>query len=222
MNSADVIEQRGAGMIEAIDALKKYADGKKNTEKVEISVLQLNRIIKALEGEFCKDKIIDEHYQKGFDNGIRTEKFRENKRQEPRGDAISRQAVLDHIYGVNGLEEFEFSNVFEKHYADFIKSLPPVTPKSETEWIPVSEGFPKDEQDVLIQYGNSIFVGYHKRDFTVYGPGFEDLDETGWYDEHDEFVDDSDSITAWMPLPELYKQTKSEKEIESEENDYDR
>lgn len=34
---------------EAINELKKYALGKKNTEKVEISVLQLNRVIKALE-----------------------------------------------------------------------------------------------------------------------------------------------------------------------------
>ena len=38
-------------MKEIIDFLKKYTDGKKNTEKVEISVLQLNRAIKALEQE---------------------------------------------------------------------------------------------------------------------------------------------------------------------------
>lgn len=36
---------------EAINELKKYTLGKKNTEKVEISVLQLNRVIKALEQE---------------------------------------------------------------------------------------------------------------------------------------------------------------------------
>lgn len=36
-------------MKEIIDLLKKYTDGKKNTEKVEVSVLKLNRIIKALE-----------------------------------------------------------------------------------------------------------------------------------------------------------------------------
>lgn len=38
-------------MIEIIDFLKKYTDGKQNTEKVEISVLQLNRVIKTLEQE---------------------------------------------------------------------------------------------------------------------------------------------------------------------------
>lgn len=38
-------------MIEIIDFLKKYTDGKQNTEKVEISVFQLNRVIKTLEQE---------------------------------------------------------------------------------------------------------------------------------------------------------------------------
>lgn len=38
-------------MTEIIDFLKKYTDGKQNTEKAEISVLQLNRVIKALEQE---------------------------------------------------------------------------------------------------------------------------------------------------------------------------
>ena len=42
---------------EAINELKKYTLGKKNTEKVEISVLQLNRVIKALEQEPILDKI---------------------------------------------------------------------------------------------------------------------------------------------------------------------
>lgn len=42
---------------EAINELKKYVSGKKNTEKVEISVLQLNRIIKALEQEPTLDEV---------------------------------------------------------------------------------------------------------------------------------------------------------------------
>lgn len=44
-------------MTEIVDFLKKYTDGKQNTEKVEISVLQLNRVIKALEQEPILDKI---------------------------------------------------------------------------------------------------------------------------------------------------------------------
>ena len=38
-------------MHEAINELKKYTLGKRNTEKVEISVLQINRVIKELEQE---------------------------------------------------------------------------------------------------------------------------------------------------------------------------
>jgi hypothetical protein len=34
---------------EIINELKKYTLGKKNTEKIEISILQINRVIKALE-----------------------------------------------------------------------------------------------------------------------------------------------------------------------------
>ena len=51
---------------EAINELKKYTLGKKNTEKVEINVLQLNRIIKALEQE---EPILDKI--KGYVDHIR-------------------------------------------------------------------------------------------------------------------------------------------------------
>jgi len=44
-------------MKEIIELLKKYTDGKHNIKKVEISVLQLNRIIKALEQEPNLDEI---------------------------------------------------------------------------------------------------------------------------------------------------------------------
>ena len=42
---------------QAVDNLRRYVDGKENTEKIEINVLQLNRIIKALEQEPCDDAI---------------------------------------------------------------------------------------------------------------------------------------------------------------------
>ena len=50
---------------EAINELKKYTLGKKNTEKVAINVLQLNRVIKALEQESILDEI------KGYIDHIR-------------------------------------------------------------------------------------------------------------------------------------------------------
>lgn len=44
---------------EEINELKKYTLGKKNTEKVEISVLQLNRVIKALEQTLKHEPVLD-------------------------------------------------------------------------------------------------------------------------------------------------------------------
>lgn len=82
----------------------------------------------------CNEELCDEcplNYEQG-NMGEQKEYIRmsiEALEQQPCKDAISRQAVLDHIYGINGLEGFELSNVFEKHYADFIKSLPSVTPQ---------------------------------------------------------------------------------------------
>lgn len=86
-----------------------------------------------LEQEPCEDVVIDKHYWKGFNNGIRTEKFRESKRQEPCGDAISRKAVLE-IYD----EWFATCNIADKKESpkSKIKALLPVTPKLKTgHWI---------------------------------------------------------------------------------------
>lgn len=79
------------------------------------------------------------------------------------------------------------------------------------EWIPVSERrFPDDETEVLIQYGQSMMVGYHIFDHTIYPFGYEDENETGWYDSKDNFICGSDEVIAWMPLPETYKEAENE------------
>lgn len=78
-------------------------------------------------------------------------------------------------------------------------------------WIPVSERrFPDDETEVLIQYGESMMVGYHIFDRTIYPFGYEDENETGWYDSKDNFICGSDEVIAWMPKPEPYKETENE------------
>ena len=74
------------------------------------------------------------------------------------------------------------------------------------EWIPVSEKMPDNETEVLIQYGQSIMIGYHMWDFTVYPSAFADKNETGWYDSKDDFICGSDEVIAWQPLPEPYKE----------------
>ena len=61
-------------MSEIIDLLKKYTDGKQDTETVEINVSQLNQVIEALEKEpkigYCRDcqewKDSDGSYRRGI------------------------------------------------------------------------------------------------------------------------------------------------------------
>ena len=79
-----------------------------------------------LEQESCEDVVLDKHYWKGFNNGIRTEKFRESKRQEPYEDCISRHEVLDVID----------RELFKWDVIDEVRKLPPVTPQSKIgHWI---------------------------------------------------------------------------------------
>lgn len=54
---------------EAIEILKTYTDGKDNTDKVEISVMQLNRIIKALEQQptDAVDRVTIKEYLESFE-----------------------------------------------------------------------------------------------------------------------------------------------------------
>ena len=56
--------------------------------------------------------------------------------QQPCEDCISREEVIKHITSVDGLEGFENSNVFAKHYLDMVKGMPSVQPKAKVgHWI---------------------------------------------------------------------------------------
>ena len=128
---------------EAINELKKYTLGRKNTEKAEISVLQINRIIKALSQEpngyvnIAKDLIDDEEDSIFY--------------QEPCDDAISREAVLSKIQRYNETEG-GFSLI------NSIKELPSVTQKS-GKWIKVTNGRGGHECDICHEYAPSYQDG---------------------------------------------------------------
>ena len=74
-----------------------------------------------------------------------------------------------------------------------------------SEWISVKDRLPEADESVLIQYGHSKMVAYHKVDSYVYEDDYKDLNDTGWYDDHDEFICSSYEVAAWMPLPSLYE-----------------
>lgn len=95
-----------------------------------------------------------------------------------------------------------------RQLAEWMKELKQL--RNQTSWILVSERLPDDETEVLIQYGESMMVGYHIFDYTLYPFGYEDENETGWYDRNDNFICGSDEVIAWQPLPESYKAESEE------------
>lgn len=121
--------------------------------------------------------------------------------QEPCSDAIGRQAVLDK----KELVELEDGQSFYCISPENVETLPPVTPQSETGWIPCSERLPEEDGQYLIT------VKYKPE------ADYEDI-----YAEHGEWTNgqwdmfcfghcgEIEDITAWMPLPAPYKPQESE------------
>lgn len=121
-------------------------------------------------------------------------------------DCVSRQAVLDLATTIQ-TDDYSGNEIIDVVDIEDIKALPPITPTQR--WMPVSERLPENEEDVLLSVNGDVLKGYFKFDETCYDSGFEDLDETGWYDEHDEFLYNQD-IDAWQPLPKPYEEKRGD------------
>lgn len=102
-----------------------------------------------------------------------------------------------------GYSSYSLENViaWKNEYFDMIQQ------DEDDGWIPVDERLPEEDGTYLVTFKNGIkvcMVGYGSCERTVLGHpighGWYSLEETQYYVE--------DSIIAWMPLPEPYKETK--------------
>lgn len=101
-------------------------------------------------------------------------------------------------------EEVESVNDFEK--SQTYRLIAELQEEREKHlWIPVTERLPENEDSVLISFDNIPIVanGY----FAVYEDG-----NGAWYIEGSEVTCLSQGfiVTAWMPLPEMYKENENE------------
>ena len=128
--------------------------------------------------------------------------FVEKLEQEPSGDAISRQAVLELVNkGYMGLYARQTDIEIMK---DKINDLPPINPQ-EPKWIPVSERLPEDEQEIL----------FSTKTGRVHSGKYHDDDSANqWYSHRDKCRAWNNVVSAWMPLPEPYKAESEDKEQE--------
>lgn len=124
--------------------------------------------------------------------------------QEPCEDCISRQEAIDAIdalyldgdSAVSFRASAEGDTLIGKYQAiTVLDDLQPTTPQPKTGWIPVSERLPEKNVWVLVtvEQGDNRHQEIMRRNKYI----------EAWTDGIDNYTD---VITAWMPLPEPYKE----------------
>jgi hypothetical protein len=124
--------------------------------------------------------------------------------QEPCDDAISRKAAVVQLHH-NKTGDDDVDVIIERDIAT-IHKLPPVTPKQK--WIPVSERLPEKSMRCLVTVGRFNFT-----EIATYSDLMGIINHKIFYQGevgHDSFVDITQYVKAWMPLPEPYKGGKEE------------
>ena len=142
------------------------------------------------------DEISNEAYKKIMCNC-------EVEESQPCEDCVSREYLIDKIGNVDGLEGYDNSNLFAKHYMNLVKNAPSVTPQ-QTRWIPVSERLPEETDDLVL--GLDSLGVIHITEI------WDDCGQLKWYADGRYDV----PIIAWVPLPQPYKAESDEERSESE------
>lgn len=110
--------------------------------------------------------------------------------QEPCGDAISREEVMDVLSdSINDDKDYHRAVVL-------LNNLPSVTPKEKTRWIPVSERLPEVDGEYLATIYD-MDEGYKYMDIA-------ELENDIW--NYKNYI----KVLAWMPLPAPFEPQESE------------
>ncbi len=122
-------------------------------------------------------------------------------------DCISRERVceflaefLNHEYSTQ--PECELINIM----IEGIKHLPSVKQEPKTKWIPVSERLPGMNETVLVTDDGDAFFKEHGVGWIGQATTLAYMTEKGWEISDINYECQMNKITAWLPLPEPYKE----------------
>lgn len=123
------------------------------------------------------------------------------KLYEENAEIYERQ-IKDEVWVPNSISELNCIKNAEEHrqLAEWLKELKKL--REHTRWTPVNEGLPEPWASVLITFSGKY--GSLTADHAI-GIGSWD-DVNGWYFDDIEGYTDSLTVSAWMNLPESYKE----------------
>ena len=126
-------------------------------------------------------------------------------------DLISRQAaidVIDAVFPVDPMKS-EYAQGIACGAAlakTYVEQMPSAQP--EQRWIPVSEWLPEDYEDVLVWF-EYFRYGDYNRLYQTHGIGDYSSEYDSWMINHESGWSKL-RVFAWMPLPEPYREERTE------------